>query len=98
GRAGGPRWGRVPPGPGPRRRAARRYLGGEGGRLGGAPAVEPGRPPTRSRCVALPAAGAGRAAVPLSTRERWPHPADRRPRARRVSCARDPPPPPPPPP
>ena len=57
-------------GPGPDRRAARRALGGEGAGLGPRPAARAGQPPARPRRLALPRAGAARAAVSLPARER----------------------------
>ena len=60
------------------RRAARRRLGGEGARVGAAPAARAGQPPARSRRLALPPAARPRAAVHLPARERRPHDAARR--------------------
>ena len=56
--------------PGPDRSAARRRLGGKGDRLVARHPARPGRPSPGARRVALPGAGACRAAVRLPARER----------------------------
>ena len=73
------------------RRAARRRLRREGARLGARAAARPRQPPARARRLALPAAARPRAALHLPARERRPHAAARRARARwgEVARARD---------